>query len=163
MQTNNKRNLIILLIAGAALYIFRPAILGAVMQPNNSIPYVAPQPATQPAYSQPLYTAPDPAQQPQPQVIIIATSEPVLLSIYPTQPAPVIIEQVPVKDWSEEITAVNRNLQQATKVVEACAAAKVDAAFENPPRLIDCGPAAENLMLAKGLMQELQDAIREGQ
>lgn len=161
MQTNNnKRNLIILILVGLAIY-FYPTIAGALAMRTNSIPYVAPQPATQPAYSQPLYTAPVPNQQPQPAQYIVATSEPVLVSI--PQPQPVVIDQAPVvKDWTEEITAVNRNLQQAAEVVEACAIAKMNAAFEIPPRLIDCSPAAENLMLAKQLMVELQGAIEEG-
>ena len=78
------------------------------------------------------------------------------------QPTAAIVAPVVTRDWSNEVTAVTRNLENAVKIVELCATEKVKAALEMPPRLVDCRPAADNLETAKQKVYELQEAIGEG-
>lgn len=167
MQTKTKQKLALFILAAAVLCWYWPRVEAviAMRQPNNSIPYVAPQPAYQPQQpAQPLYVAPQPNQQPQqPQVIIVAT--PALVGIPQPQPAPVIIDQAPTQpaeDWTDEIRAVNANMQNAIQIVEACALEKITAVTETPPRIVNCQMTLDNLEHAKAKVEELQEAIREG-
>ena len=73
----------------------------------------------------------------------------------PVQP----VAPQPVKDWTNELTAVNRNLENAVEIVELCAIEKVKAALEMPPRLVNCRAAVDNLETAKEKVYELSAAM----
>ena len=90
------------------------------------------------------------------------------VSIGPQQEKAVIAQPVqpvapqPVKDWTNELTAVNRNLENAVEIVELCAIEKVKAALEMPPRLVNCQAAVDNLETAKEKVYELSAAMAAG-
>jgi hypothetical protein len=86
--------------------------------------------------------------QPQPTYSSSATSVPASL------PLP---QLSPTRDWTPELTAVNRNVQNAIDLVENCAIEKAKAATEF--RVLDCQPVISNLEAAKQKQRELQETI----
>lgn len=184
MQTKTKRNLILLIIVAAVLWWYWPAIASRAASRPQQIDY-APQPAAQPAPQQPSTWSVDPDSI-TPYMVIPANPAEIPYTVPAGSPIvhgmPTVKEPIPdparlemlenvvsvsgvaqPKDWTDEITAVNRNMQNAIQIVEACAMEKITAVTETPPRLVDCSMTVENLERAKELVGELEEAIREGQ
>lgn len=133
-----------LLMIAVGLVILWPHISKAMTPHTEYYP-----PPTLPATAVPIIIVPT-LEAPKPQPVSDAAP--------PTVQAPVPV----IRDWTPELTAVSRNLENATKIMEACALAKVKAATEFPPRIVDCKPAFDNLETAKQKLAELQATMGAG-
>jgi len=183
MKNKTKRNLILFIIVAAALYWYWPAIASRAASRPQQIDYV-PQPAAQPESNEPgwegvivdsipphLVIPADPAEIPY----TVPAGSPIVHGM-PTVKEPIpdptrlkMLENVvsvsgvaQPKDWTDEVTAVNNNMQNAIQIVEACAMEKITAVTETPPRIVNCQMTIDNLEHAKAKVGELQEAIREG-
>jgi hypothetical protein len=95
---------------------------------------------------------------------VATTQSPSTTEVAPMMPAsvppatkPTAVSVQPTRDWTPELTAVNRNVQNAIDLVENCAIEKAKAATEF--RVLDCQPVISNLEAAKQKQQELQETI----
>ena len=110
--------------------------------------------------------------QPQPIPIPIVTMVPILESpplptFSPPTPQPRSVTTMPTsspspRDWSGELTAVTRNMENAITLMEKCAVERANGMMSIHPVVIDCSMVIDNLERATAAVDELEAAIREG-
>lgn len=102
---------------------------------------------------------PDPTRQAMSKNVVTGTIDQEPIPQPQQQPTAAAIVPMATRDWTNELTAVNRNLENAVEIVEDCARQKVQAASQF--RVLDCTATINNLEQAKQAVYDLQETISD--